>query len=188
MNLPTYNIAGLLLIDAFETPKGKAASPLSLFDGKVLATYAADALQASPLSPLIAVVNKNASAVRATLHDWPFSFVQNPTPDGGKSAALRGAIDALPPGVEGVVICYSNMPKVRTDHINALIDAFDGDPMTVCVPFINGKRGNPILVGKGHFGTLLSLDDNRGLHGFLRENPGLLRLVPMEDDGVLFKV
>jgi cysteine desulfurase/selenocysteine lyase len=96
--------------------------------------------------------------------------------------SLACGVAALPP-VEGVAVMLADMPRVGPGHLRRLVEGFDGG---IRVPVFAGRRGNPVVFGRAHFGDLAALTGESGGKALLARHP--VTEVAMEDGAVLFDV
>jgi molybdenum cofactor cytidylyltransferase len=149
---------------------------------------------AAPLAPVLVVTGDQGPGIAAVLGSRPVVLVSNPEPDAGLSGSLRVGLAALPAACRGVLICLGDMPLVRPDTLAALVAAFEsghgrpGGEEAVWVPVAAGRRGNPVLWGRGWFARLAALRGDRGGRGLLAAHPGAVRELAVADPGVLIDI
>ena len=81
------------------------------------------------------------------------------------------------------------MPRVRPVHLQRLAAAFD--PATgcaICLPTVQGKRGNPVLWARRFFAEMADVSGDVGARHIIGEHADLVCEVEMADDGVLIDV
>ena len=201
-------IGAVVLAAGLSRRMGSINKLLQPVDGAALVLHAVDALLACPVSPIVVVTGHDADAVRALLHsrmaDGRVRTVHNPDFADGLSTSLRVGITALsgtaadsanPAGnpsirrCDGALICLGDMPRVRSEHIEALLSAFDpSDGRELVVPTYRGQRGNPVLWSSRFFPELLQLRGDTGARSLLATHGDVLCLVPMDDDAVTVDV
>ena len=152
-------------------------------DGRPLVARAVDAALASEADPVVVVTGFDAGAVRSRLEDCAVDFVHNADFAAGMGASLRTGIAALPPAVDGVVVCLADMPRVTAAHIDRLIAAFDGSG--ICVPVFAGRRGNPVLLPRRLFGDIMEIEGDTGARHLIGRHAQSIIAVAMDDDAVL---
>jgi len=118
---------------------------------------------------------------------WPgVRVLVNAGADEGMGSSLRLAAQALPPATEAVVVGLADMPEVTPQTISALIAAWRPlGPSGIVAPRCKGERGHPVVLGRDHFPALRALTGDRGARTVLKERASDLRLVDVEDPGVL---
>jgi molybdenum cofactor cytidylyltransferase len=109
--------------------------------------------------------------------------------DEGMGSSLRLAADSLPAEVQAVVVGLGDMPEVDSQTISALVEAWQSSgPAGIVAPVYNGQRGHPVVLGPQHFSALRELSGDQGARAILRECPEDLRLVTVDDPGVLLDI
>lgn len=147
-----------------------------------------DTLLSTPLRPVVVVLGHEAERVRDALPGRGVRFVVNPDAAEGMSTSLRAGLDALE-GVDAALVCLGDMPWVRPAHVEALCAAFD--PMegrAICVPFHEGKRGNPVLWAARYFDEMRALSGDTGARELLERHGDAVWSVPVDDAGVTLDV
>ncbi len=104
----------------------------------------------------------------------------------GLSASLKAGILALPPWIDGALVCLGDMPLVGAAMIDRLIAGFDpARGRTIVVPTWEGQRGNPVLWGRTMFERLCSLSGDAGAKRLLPLHQKLVAEVDANGPGVL---
>jgi molybdenum cofactor cytidylyltransferase len=162
---------------------------LAEVDGAPMVAYVARRLLASRARPIIAVLGNQADAVDAALGKLPVERVRNPEFAGGLSTSLKRGIAALPPDLEGALICLGDMPLISGRHIDRLIAAINPlEGRAIIVPTRRGKRGNPVLWSKRFFDEMAELAGDVGAKHLIGEHAELVAEVEMDDDAVLIDI
>ena len=117
------------------------------------------------------------------------TLVHNPDYAGGLSTSLHRGLGALPEESDGVVVCLGDMPLVGAQAIDRLIAAFSPlEGRAICIPTWQGKRGNPVLLGRQFLAELQTIAGDVGAKALIGDYPELVAEVPMPDDAVLTDV
>ena len=114
--------------------------------------------------------------------------VRNPNPEYGLSSSLKLALDKLG-DVDAAVIFLGDMPLVNEDTVAALMEAFDptgGSAMLY--PVCEGKRGNPVLIGRRFFDELAELTGDQGARVLIDRYPHMIKEVAVNDRGTLIDI
>jgi molybdenum cofactor cytidylyltransferase len=182
-------IAGLILAAGQSRRMGKTNKLLAQVDGQAMVTRVAETVSQSSASPVSAVTGHQAEKVRQALTSFNFDIVHNPRYAEGISSSLQRGIAALPQGIDGVVVCLGDMPRVTTKVIDKLIAAFNPlEQRAICIPTWQGKRGNPVLLASRFFSEINDIAGDVGARGLLGAYPELVCEVEMDDDGVLLDI
>jgi molybdenum cofactor cytidylyltransferase len=115
--------------------------------------------------------------------------LENAEADEGMGSSLRLAAQALPPDTEAAVVGLADMPEVASDTIAALVKAWRPlGPAGIVAPAFEGRRGHPVVFGAAHFPALQRLGGDSGARDILRERASDLRLLDVQDPGVLLDI
>ncbi len=139
----------------------------------------------SRLRPVIVVTGFEAERVGRALAGLPVNLVHNAGFAEGMATSLAAGIAAVPEGVDGAVICLGDMPLIKNDVINALIDAYAPENnRTIAVPVHAGRRGHPVLWARRYFVDLQHLTGDSGARGLLEDNVACVVEVEVSDNAI----
>ena len=182
-------IGAVLLAAGRSTRMGAANKLLAELDGAPMVARVAQRLLASRARPIIAVLGNQAEAVDAALRKLPVERVRNPEFIQGLSTSLKRGIVALPPDLDGALVCLGDMPLISGRHIDRLIAAFNPlEGRAIIVPTRRGKRGNPVLWSKRFFPEMAELAGDVGAKHLIGEHTELVSEVEMDDDAILVDI
>lgn len=158
--------------------------------GVPMVARAVDAALASQADPIVVVTGHQEDAVRAALgRKRKVMLVHNPDHAQGLSTSLQRGLAALPAECEGVLICLGDMPRVRAQHLDRLIEAFNPtEGRAICVPTFAGKRGNPALFARRYFAEMAGIAGDVGARHLIGEHAEAVADIEMGDDGILLDV
>lgn len=165
---------------------GKLLAPYGegvLLDGALKAAFAA------PVRAVTVVTGAEAERVSAAAQSFDprVRVVHAADHAEGMGASLRTGIASLPDDVAGVFVFLGDMPRVPAAVLQSLAEALAaGAP--AAAPVFQGRRGNPVLLGRALFPELLRLTGDEGARRVLQGLGARLALVDAPDDGVLFDV
>lgn len=154
------DVAGVLLAAGESERFDGESKLLAELDGAPVVARAARSLTDSAVERVIAVVGHEGDRVRAALPD-AVEAVVNPDYGAGQATSVGAGIRAAG-NAEAVVVALGDMPRVRSASVDRLLAAFRaglGDPLAAAH---DGRRGNPVLFGAGHFETLAALEGDGG--------------------------
>jgi molybdenum cofactor cytidylyltransferase len=154
--------------------------------GQPLVRRTVERVLAASLATVVVVTGHEDAAVRAALKDLPITVSHNPRYAEGLSTSLRVGLDALPPEIDGAMIVLGDMPDLVPDHLKRLIERFDpGSGRAIGVPTHRGKRGNPVLWGRGFFDEMRGMAGDVGAKALIGANESLVYEVEFDDTGVV---
>ncbi|MEM9358371.1 MAG: nucleotidyltransferase family protein, partial [Pseudomonadota bacterium] len=183
------NIFAIVLASGRSTRMGERNKLLEEFKGQPLVRHAVQAAQQSLAGNITVVTGHDEANVREALADLTVSFASNPQFADGLATSLAAGIRALPANCDGAIILLGDMPLVSPELINQLIAAFaPHDGRSICVPFNNGRRGNPILWSSAFFAELGSLTGDQGARHLIAKYAEDLVEVDVDTDAIFADV
>jgi len=175
-------IGAVVLAAGLSRRAGTVNKLLSPVNGKAMVRGVVDMLSALPIDPVVVVTGFEASEIKDVLSGCPVIFTHNADFADGMGCSISCGVTTLPQEVAGALICLGDMPHVTGDAIIKLVEAFREGK--ICVPVVDGKRGNPVLFSKTHFPALKALKGDRGGKGVLSANPVSVHEVLTDDEGI----
>jgi len=183
------NVAAIVLAAGQSRRMGKQNKLLAEIDGIPMVIRTVNAIHQSTVNSITAVLGHEANAVKAVLAGRDLQFVQNPDFTEGLSTSLKRGLSAMPPDVDAALICLGDMPRISSVEIERLIAAFaPSEGHVICVPTHNGKRGNPVLLGRRFFAEIQDIGGDVGAKYLIGAYPELVHEVEMADDAVLLDI
>jgi molybdenum cofactor cytidylyltransferase len=141
---------------------------------------------ASHARPVVVVTGYERERVEAALGSRPVLFAHAEDYAEGLSASLKAGLAALPPDIEGVVICLGDMPLVAGPMVDRLIAAFDPEEgRAIVMPTFRGKQGNPMLWAKEFLPEMMQITGDVGARHLAGQHADRVAEVEMADDAVL---
>jgi molybdenum cofactor cytidylyltransferase len=178
------HIAGVLLAAGSGTRFGGHKLLARLPDGKTIGVSAARHL-VHTLPDSIAVLRSGDDVLAALLAATGLRVVINPNADDGMGTSLACGVAAV--AADGWVIALADMPAIRPATIRAVVEALtDGAPLAA--PVYRGQRGHPIGFASRFQSALVALDGDSGGRDILAQHENELRLIEVDDPGVLFDI
>jgi molybdenum cofactor cytidylyltransferase len=175
----------------FRAAGGVEASKLvAEFQRRPIVRWVAEAALASRARPLIVVTGHARAEVEAALAGLPLSFAFNPDFATGLASSLKRGLAAAPQDVFGAIILLGDMPRIRAEAIDAILDAFEKNPAALAAaPTYLGRPGNPVLLGRVLFSRVASLEGDEGARRLLSAaDPARIVEIPFADDSVTLDV
>lgn len=181
-------IAAVVLAAGRSTRMGGANKLLAPAGGVPMVRRAAEAALASRCVYVTVVIGHEAEQVAAALDGLAVAVTHNVAFAEGLAGSLRCGLNALPADVDGALILLGDMPCIGAADIDRLIAVFDPEHPGIVVPQRNGRRGNPVLWPREHFGAMLELRGDSGARGLLERFAGEVEAVQFDSDAIFFDV
>lgn len=178
-------IAAVILAAGLSSRFGDGHKLLAPLEGKPVLRHVVEHVQATSAGPILLVTGHKAEDIRAAAGTG-VQIIHNPAYAEGLASSLRAGLNALPPGLDGVLVCLGDMPDVAPTTLEALIAAFNPvEGRAICLPVTGGKRGNPTLWGLQFLPELLRLEGDAGARSLFGPHAEWVCEVPVEDPGIL---
>ena len=179
-------IVGVILAAGQSRRMGAINKLLENINGKPMICHAVEAALQSKANPIMVVTGFEHELIKKSLLNFDVELVQNSDYGDGLSTSLRAAIKSFDTQVDGAVFCLGDMPEVRPEHINKLIDAYDPEAeKSICVPTYKGKRGNPVLWNRKFFFDMCNVSGDVGARHLIGENEKAVLELPIDDQAIL---
>ena len=184
------SLAGVVLAAGRSARMG---SPKALLDflGRPFAVRILEAMEALEIKTRVIVLGPDAPRIQPAIADHDCMIVDNPEPDTGPIASLRGALHALQPLQPSAVLVWPvDLPHVRVTTVERILEAHRRTGPPAVVPTFGERRGHPVVWGSAVFGDLLDDPDatREGARAVLHRHEGELVSVPVDDPAVIDQV
>jgi molybdenum cofactor cytidylyltransferase len=154
------------------------------YRGRPLLRHGVEAALASHAHPTIVVTGHDHPRVDAVLKGLPVALVHNANYASGLASSLIAGV-ARANASAGVLVLLGDMPDVTPEILNQLITAFQRAPAgcPAVTPTLQGRRGNPVLLGHALFPQIMQLRGDEGARRLLQTVDGVIDL-PFDSDAV----
>lgn len=178
------NIVGVLLAAGSGSRFGSNKLLARLPNGTAVGVAAARHL-VSALPHSIAVLRRGEETLQELLVAEGLRIVINPNANDGMGSSLACGVAAA--DADGWIIALADMPAIQPATIAAVAAALvAGSPIVAAV--YHGERGHPIGFARRFRKALISLEGDRGGRDILAQHSDELRLIEVEDPGVLVDI
>ena len=160
---------GTIILAAGQSSRFRAGGGLDLtklvarIDGKPIVRRVAEAALAAKARPVVLVTGYARDSVEAAVADLDVRLTFNPKFASGLASSLSVGLSAMPRDVDGALVLLGDMPWIEPRLADAMIDAFLArEGALAAVPLREGRRGNPVLLGRGLFAAAMRLTGDEG--------------------------
>lgn len=155
------SIAGVVLAAGLSSRFGDGNKLLATVDGQPLVVHAVRTLTGADLDAVAVVVDPDAEIPEA-LSPTDVTFVENPDAAAGQATSVRRGVAWARRDHEAVVFALGDMPRVRPETVDRLVDAWREGAGSALAAGYDGQRGNPVLFDRQHFDALATLSGDTG--------------------------
>ncbi len=178
-------IQGILLAAGSARRFGSHKLLHPLASGELVGVAAARNL-VSALPDSLAIIRRGDSALAERYDALGLRVVENDRADQGMGRSLALGIE-ISADAPGWVVALADMPWIAPQTIVCVIRALTGGA-SLAAPVFRGRRGHPVGFGGKWKERLLALDGDHGARHLLAAHPDQLRLLPLDDPGVLLDI
>lgn len=172
-------VSGVILAAGASRRLGRPKQLLT-FKGSYLLDHVVQEALSSTLLETIVVLGAEQERIRVLVDLSRVNVVLNVQFDEGQSTSVVAGLDNVNRDAAGVLFLLGDQPGVTADVINAVVDAFDGDPQAIVMPSWRGTSSNPVLFGRGYFGDLRKLTGDEGARSIVARARDRMMLVPID--------
>jgi molybdenum cofactor cytidylyltransferase len=160
---------GAIVLAAGQSSRFRAAGGPDLtklvakLDGKPIVRRVVEAALATKARPVVVVIGYARDSVEGAVTGLDVGVAFNPRFASGLASSLSVGLSATPRDVAGALVLLGDMPWIEPRLADALIDAFLArEGALAAVPLREGRRGNPVLLGRGLFEAAMRLEGDEG--------------------------
>jgi len=178
-------IAGVILAAGGSTRFGTPKLDLT-WRGKSFIENILDTISHCDFSQVVLVLN-NAHSQSINKTKTPNLIIKSNTNwQEGQSSSIRLGVKSLPDEVCGAVFFLGDQPQIPERLVQELINWHACTHAAVVAPFVDGRRGNPVLFDRSTFKDLEQLQGDLGGRAIFAKYP--VEYVPWHDASILLDV
>lgn len=181
-----------ILLAAGSSVRMGGLKQLAHLEGRPLLSWAIENALSSKLTRVVVVLGESASeivrALERILSHPRVEVVLNACFQEGVGSSIRCGVRKLSPDSNSAMILLGDQPFVWPHVIDGLLDAFYRSDKEICVPFFQGKRGNPVVFGRVFFSELARLEGDFGGRLIVERNMENVLEVELGDPSVVIDV
>jgi molybdenum cofactor cytidylyltransferase len=181
------SIGAILLAAGKAERMGGRPKPLLHLGGVPLIRRQLIALSGAGVDELAVVTGHNAEAVEAVVQAFPLTVVHNLDYEQGQMSSVRAGLKTLSDRLDAIIIALADQPLLIAEDITDLISAYKKRKSgSILVPYVNGERGNPIIIDAAIRDEILAGDIKFGCRQWIAANAD--RVARFETDNVHYLV
>jgi molybdenum cofactor cytidylyltransferase len=182
--LPAPSGTAVIVLAAGQSSRMGALKPLMSFGqttvlGHLLATVAKAAI-----GPAFVVVGNERDRMIPAVEAYGATVVVNAAFADGMLSSVKAGIEALPDGLDGVLVLPADMPLIRATTLAELGRQAVETGADILRPTFRGRSGHPPFIRRRLFADILTASDGTTLREMLDGQQGALA-VPVFDSGIL---
>lgn len=112
-------------------------------------------------------------------------FISSPSAAMGMSQSLIAGVEAAKQA-DAWLIALGDMPYVQVNTIETLLE--NASTENIVIPVYQGRRGNPVILGQAFRSQIRQLEGDVGGKAFVSKHPEAVRLISVDDIGVVHDI
>ncbi|MBW2611008.1 MAG: nucleotidyltransferase family protein [Deltaproteobacteria bacterium] len=183
--------AGIVLAAGTSSRFGKLKQ-LQVIDEKSLLEWTLDACLGSQLEHIFVVLGfrreKIIQALSRKFRNPRITVVFNPDYRNGQSTSLHAGIHAAKHAYSSVMFVLGDQPFIDCVTLDILLERFLASGKNICVPFYNGKRGNPVIFSKKFYAEITHIEGDVGARRIIDDNPSQVLSIALSRPSFFYDV
>lgn len=160
---------------------GKENKLLLPFRGKTLLLHIVDELLKSRIDEIVLVVGYESKKIIKILGERKVKIIDNINYEKGLTSSIQAGVLNCSKNTEGYLICLSDMPFVKSKHINLILEEIE-NKYSIFIPKINNKRSHPIFLSKIYRDEILNHVNPDGCKLIIKNNQEKIKFIYFEED------
>jgi molybdenum cofactor cytidylyltransferase len=165
----------------FGSPK-----PLARIHSRPLISLLSEQLLKTRLGEIFIILGADAEAIRPCVcNDLRINCVFNENFSRGQTSSFKKGLKAVSADADGVLLLPADVPFVKPETIDMIIETFSKNPFPILVPTYKGQGGHPPAFSKTLFAEFAKLSDEAPLSTIQQIHASEILRLPVSDEGVL---
>lgn len=167
------NIGTIVLAAGSSSRMGRSKQLLEINGESLLCRCVKIALTANP-DNIVVVLGANEKPHRDVIAHLPVKIVSNHYWKTGMGSSIKTGLNfLLQSGIEldAVIILVCDQPSLSAEHLQRMIDTFNGTQKPIIASAYANSKGVPVLFGRSFFSNLLLLGDDQGAKKLVQQFP-----------------
>lgn len=178
------NTVGLILAGGRSSRMG-LLKPLQDLEGKPVIQWGVEAFRHAGVEDVCVVLGFHSEKILSILKSLNVRVVLNSAPERGMFSSVQAGLQAFNDDVEGFFLLPADMPMIRSQTVNRLLEGCGHLQNSVVYPVYLGERGHPPLIMRRCFQSILSVEPEGNLRDVLHRFEWDSREVECADSGIM---
>ncbi|MGK0391072.1 MAG: molybdenum cofactor cytidylyltransferase [Maribacter sp.] len=151
------------------------------FQGKALFLHLTDEVLRSEVEEIIVVIGYESEKIIKALGERNVKIIYNTNYKEGLTSSIQAGVLASNKNTKGYLICLSDMPFVKTKHINLILNKIENN-YSIIIPKINNKKSHPIFLSQAYRSEILNHKNPNGCKLIIENNKEQIKFISFEED------
>ena len=182
----TKNVVAIVLAAGLSSRMGKSKALLPWDDNRSVIEQILSELQQTNVQAILVVSGYLAEEVTAKVTAMGIATIHNPEYATGEMlSSLKAGLLAQPETVSGALVVLADQPRLQSEVMRQLVDAYEQGKGEIVAPRHQGERGHPMLISRQFWDAILALPQDGAPRDVIQQNRDKLYFVDVETDSVL---
>lgn len=174
-------VTGVVLAAGQSRRMGQPKQLLSL-GGKPMVWHVAKAACQANFHEVIVITGAYGNEVAKVLTDLPLKIIYNEHWADGQSTSVKKAVQSVHPKCQAIAFLLGDQPLIDAALMNEVIAAYQGTKLSIVMPRVQDKPGNPVLFDLEVWcPSLLALSGDEGARQIIRSNQNCIQYIEKLD-------
>lgn len=177
-------IAGLILAAGSSRRTGATNKLLYSSEGRPVLGFVIESVLASEVNLGLVVTGHESEQVLKAIEPYEIDSYHCAKHADGMAHSIAAGLSRLQT-FDAVLVCLGDMPHVSSTTINQIINCTASVADSIVVPTFEGRRGNPVMIGRAFFDTLLQHEGDTGARFLMAQYPEKVIELALDTDEIL---
>jgi molybdenum cofactor cytidylyltransferase len=150
--------------------------------------HVTDIVSSAGLAQVVVVVGSHGAEVVQALCGLPVDVIENKDWAQGMSTSIRAGLLALGSGIRAAIIVLADQPGLTAELLQSLVVRYQMSGAPIVAPFLQGRRGNPVLFDSVLVPELLEVEGDQGGRDLVERYMDQLDRVEIDDPAAALDV
>ena len=180
----SHKVAALILAAGSSTRAGEVNKLLYQHNGTPLVCSVVESVAASKALSCVVVTGHQPQLIEQAIGEYDVETVYCPNYANGMAHSIATGLSHLQ-SFDAALVCLGDMPHVGREIIDQIISCSDGQVADkIVVPVHGGRRGNPVMIGKTFFDSMLQHQGDSGARHLIKQYPEQVVEVEVDSDAI----
>ncbi len=160
-----------MILAAGESKRMGKPKLLLPFGEKTMIETIVETVVSSKVEQTLVILGSDREKTEEKIKNFPVKIVYNRDFRSGMLSSVQCGFKSLPAETRAVLVVLGDQPKISTNVINKLIDAYKSSGKGIVLPVYKKERGHPVLIDVKYGEEVENLSPEVGLRGTVYNHP-----------------
>jgi molybdenum cofactor cytidylyltransferase len=168
----------------------RMGSPKALlpYQGRPFLEHLLDVTRHKKISVRRVVLGVHAEPIAKTIHLTADEVVINADWEKGQLSSIQVALNSLPAGLDGMLLCLVDHPLISASLVGDLVSTFYSSNAPIVLPVFEGRRGHPVVFSAKLFPELQTAPPEVGARAVVWAHRSEICQFPTNEEGCVLNL